>query len=38
MQKKSLETVLYSTLGIVVMLGILILLNFIFGFTAHAWT
>lgn len=33
MQKKSLETVLYSTLGIVVMLGILILLNFIFGFT-----
>jgi ABC-type uncharacterized transport system involved in gliding motility auxiliary subunit len=33
MQKKSFETVLYSTLGVVVMLGILILLNFIFGFT-----
>ncbi len=31
MQKKSLQTILYSTIGVVVMLGILILLNFIAG-------
>jgi ABC-type uncharacterized transport system involved in gliding motility auxiliary subunit len=31
MQKKSLETILYSTLGVVAMLGILILFNFIVG-------
>ena len=31
MQKKSIDTILYSTLGVVVMLGILILLNFILG-------
>jgi ABC-type uncharacterized transport system involved in gliding motility auxiliary subunit len=33
MQKKSFETVLYSTLGVVVMLGILIAINFIVGIT-----
>jgi ABC-type uncharacterized transport system involved in gliding motility auxiliary subunit len=32
MQKKSLETILYSTLGVVVMLVVLILVNFILGF------
>jgi ABC-type uncharacterized transport system involved in gliding motility auxiliary subunit len=32
MQKKSLETILYSTLGVVVMLAVLILVNFILGF------
>src|ERR1039457_883010 len=31
MQKKSLQTILYSTAGVLVMLGILILLNFIAG-------
>ena len=31
MQKKSLQTILYSTIGVLVMLGILILLNFIAG-------
>jgi ABC-type uncharacterized transport system involved in gliding motility auxiliary subunit len=31
MQKKSLQTILYSTVGVLVMLGILILLNFIAG-------
>ena len=31
MQKKSLQTILYSSFGIVVMLGILILFNFIAG-------
>jgi ABC-type uncharacterized transport system involved in gliding motility auxiliary subunit len=31
MQKKSLQTLLYSTAGVAVMLGILILLNFIAG-------
>jgi ABC-type uncharacterized transport system involved in gliding motility auxiliary subunit len=35
MQKKSLQTILYSTAGVLVMLGILILLNFIAG-TARA--
>lgn len=35
MQKKSLQTILYSTIGVLVMLGILILLNFIAG-TARA--
>ena len=32
MQKKSLETILYSTLGVVVMLAVLVLVNFILGF------
>jgi ABC-type uncharacterized transport system involved in gliding motility auxiliary subunit len=32
MQKKSLETILYSTLGVVVMLVVLVLINFILGF------
>jgi ABC-type uncharacterized transport system involved in gliding motility auxiliary subunit len=32
MQKKSLETILYSTLGVVVMLVVLVLVNFILGF------
>jgi len=31
MQKKSLQTILYSTVGVLVMLGILVLLNFIAG-------
>ena len=31
MQKKSLETILYSTAGIGVMLGILVAVNVIFG-------
>src|SRR5437764_8796226 len=31
MQKKSLETILYSTVGVVVMLGILIAFNFLAG-------
>ena len=31
MQKKSIQTILYSTAGVLVMLGILILLNFIAG-------
>lgn len=31
MQKKSIQTILYSTVGVVAMLGILILLNFIAG-------
>ena len=31
MQKKSLETILYSTAGVVVMLGILVAFNFIAG-------
>jgi ABC-type uncharacterized transport system involved in gliding motility auxiliary subunit len=31
MQKKSLQPILYSTIGVLVMLGILILLNFIAG-------
>jgi len=31
MQKKSLQTILYSTVGVVVMLGILVLFNFIAG-------
>ncbi len=39
MQKKSLQTILYSTAGVLVMLGILILLNFIAGTDrARAWT
>ncbi len=32
MQKKSLETILYSTLGVGVMLVVLVLVNFILGF------
>jgi ABC-type uncharacterized transport system involved in gliding motility auxiliary subunit len=32
MQKKSLETIIYSSLGVVVMLLLLVLLNFILGF------
>ena len=31
MQKKSLDTILYSTLGVIVMLGIGVLVNFILG-------
>ena len=31
MQKKSIQTILYSTVGVIVMLGILVLLNFIAG-------
>jgi len=31
MQKKSLQTILYSTVGVLVMLGILVLFNFIAG-------
>ena len=39
MQKKSLQTILYSTAGVVVMLVILIAFNFIAGAVrARAWT
>ena len=39
MKKKSLQTILYSTAGVVVMLVILIAFNFIAGVAAHArWT
>ena len=32
MQKKSLETILYSTVGVIGMLVVLVLVNFILGF------
>ena len=39
MQKKSLQTILYSTAGVVVMLVILIAFNFIAGAARDArWT
>jgi hypothetical protein len=31
MQKKSIETILYSTIGVVVMLGIIVAFNFLAG-------
>ena len=39
MQKKSFQTILYSTAGVLAMLVILIAFNFITGHRAHAaWT